>query len=65
VLQTLELCRHFMALRKNYTDRIVDLMKLTVAHGTPVNPPVWWIDPTSTDAHAIDNRKEINLMTTY
>jgi len=52
-----------MALRNNYTDTIVDLMKQTVAHGTPVNPPVWWIDPTSTDAHAIDNRKEMHLIT--
>lgn len=52
-----------MALRNNYTDTIVDLMKNTVAHGTPVNPPVWWIDPTNTDAHAIDNRKEMLLIT--
>jgi len=52
-----------MALRNNYTDTIVDLMKQTVAQGTPVNPPIWWIDPTNTDAHAIDNRKEIRLIT--
>jgi len=52
-----------MALRNNYTDTIVDLMKHTVAHGTPVNPPVWWIDPTNTYAHAIDNRKEMLLIT--
>lgn len=50
-----------MALRNDYTDTIVDLMKQTVANGTPVNPPVWWIDPTNTNAHAIDDRKEMQF----
>ncbi|XP_001952674.2 myogenesis-regulating glycosidase [Acyrthosiphon pisum] len=54
--QTLEVCRYFMDLRNKYTDTIVDLMKHTVAHGSPVNPPVWWIDPTDSDAHAIDDQ---------
>jgi len=51
-----------MNLRSNYTDTIVDLMKNTVANGSPVNPPVWWIDPTDVDAYAIDDRKEINFI---
>ncbi|XP_025203032.1 myogenesis-regulating glycosidase-like [Melanaphis sacchari] len=54
--QTLSLCRHFMDLRSNYTDTIVDLMKNTVANGSPVNPPVWWIDPTDIDAYTIDDQ---------
>uniref|UniRef100_A0A2S2NFM9 Putative family 31 glucosidase n=1 Tax=Schizaphis graminum TaxID=13262 RepID=A0A2S2NFM9_SCHGA len=54
--QTLSLCQHFMELRSNYTDTIVDLMKNTVANGSPVNPPVWWIDPTDADAYAIDDQ---------
>lgn len=54
--QTIDLCRNFMDLRNNHTDTIVNLMKQTVAHGTPVNPPVWWIDPTDTDAHKIDDQ---------
>jgi len=52
-----------MNLRSNYTDTIVDLMKNTVANGSPVNPPVWWIDPTDADAYAIDDRKEILSIT--
>lgn len=51
-----------MNLRSNYTDTIVDLMKNTVANGSPVNPPVWWIDPTDTDAYEIDDRKKIHLI---
>lgn len=48
-----------MNLRNNYTDTIVDLMKNTVAKGSPVNPPVWWIDPTDPDAHDISDGNEM------
>lgn len=46
-----------MDLRSKYTDTIIELMKNTVAKGSPINPPVWWIDPTDSIAHSIDDGK--------
>lgn len=42
-----------MDLRSKHTDTIVKLMRNTVGNGSPVNPPVWWIDPTNPEAHSI------------
>lgn len=49
-----------MDLRDNYTDTIIQLMRNSVAKGSPVNPPVWWIDPTDPVAHLIDDGKKIH-----
>lgn len=35
-------------------------MKNTVATGSPINAPVWWIDPTDSEAHAIADGKISN-----
>ncbi|XP_050054629.1 myogenesis-regulating glycosidase-like isoform X3 [Aphis gossypii] len=53
--QTVDICRNLMNLRANYTDTIIELMRGSVAKGTPLNPPVWWIDPTDLVAQVIDN----------
>lgn len=47
-----------MDLRSNYTDTIVELMRNSVSKGSPINPPVWWIDPTDSQAHKIDDGKQ-------
>jgi len=44
-----------MNLRANYTDTIIELMRSSVGMGTPLNPPVWWIDPTDPIAQVIDD----------
>lgn len=46
-----------MDLRGNYTDVVIELMRKSV-NGSPINPPIWWIDPTDADAYAIDDGKE-------
>lgn len=48
-----------MNIRSKYTDTIIALMKDSVAKGSPLNPPVWWIDPTDPVAHAIDDGKTL------
>ncbi|KAL5234234.1 hypothetical protein ACI65C_001644 [Semiaphis heraclei] len=44
--QTVDVCRNLMNIRANYTDTIIKLMRRSVSEGSPLNPPVWWIDPT-------------------
>ncbi|VVC33348.1 Glycoside hydrolase family 31,Glycoside hydrolase superfamily [Cinara cedri] len=53
--QTINICKRFMDLRNNYTDTIIQLMRSSVVKGSPVNPPVWWIDPTDPVAQIIDD----------
>lgn len=51
-----------MDLRSKYTDTIIQLMKNTVSKGSPVNPPIWWIDPTNSEAHSIANGMKTNYI---
>lgn len=48
-----------MDLRSKYTDTIIRAMRDSVTNGSPVNPPIWWIDPTNTEAHTIDDGREV------
>ncbi|KAK3911234.1 Myogenesis-regulating glycosidase [Frankliniella fusca] len=41
-----EISKKFTKLHADYTDVIVAAMKQAVADGTPVNAPIWWLDPT-------------------
>lgn len=46
-----------MDLHYQYSDYIVETMHHSVMHGYPVNPPIWWVDPTNADALTEDTRK--------
>lgn len=50
-----------MNLRSNYTNTIINLMLSAVSKGSPVNPPIWWIDPTDPIAHVIDDGKKYDF----
>lgn len=50
-----------MDIRSNYTETIIQLMRQSVADGSPVNPPIWWIDPTDPVAHYIYDGKQIRF----
>lgn len=30
-------------------------MQEAIVNGTPVNPPIWWVDPTDEEAHKIND----------
>jgi len=34
-------------------------MQQAIDNGTPVNPPIWWIDPTNVEAHKINDGKNV------
>lgn len=54
-----------MDIRGKYTDTIIELMRSSVGKGSPLNPPVWWIDPTDPVAQLIDDGKKITSVLMY
>ncbi|XP_049939040.1 myogenesis-regulating glycosidase-like [Schistocerca serialis cubense] len=53
--ETVELSRQLVALHAQYAPRIVELMRKAVEDGSPVNLPIWWVDPTDDTALAINS----------
>ncbi|KAJ8963796.1 hypothetical protein NQ314_005377, partial [Rhamnusium bicolor] len=52
---SVEIVRKFVNLHANYSSKIVEAMNASVKNGSPVNPPIWWIDPTDSLALASDD----------
>ncbi|XP_063539892.1 myogenesis-regulating glycosidase-like [Cydia strobilella] len=50
--ETVEICRKYTQLHADYADEIVAAMEASVKDGTPVNAPIWWLDPTDETALA-------------
>jgi hypothetical protein len=44
-------------LHEEYADEILNAMNNSITDGTPVNPPIWWVDPTNADALKVDDGK--------
>ncbi|XP_047004095.1 myogenesis-regulating glycosidase-like [Schistocerca americana] len=53
--ETVELSRQLVALHAQYAPRIVELMRKAAEDGSPVNPPIWWVDPTDDTALGINS----------
>ncbi|XP_013183870.2 myogenesis-regulating glycosidase [Amyelois transitella] len=51
--EAVEICLRYVKMHAAFTDEIVAAMEASVRDGTPVNPPIWWIDPTDEVALAI------------
>ncbi|KAJ8922533.1 hypothetical protein NQ315_007563 [Exocentrus adspersus] len=47
--------KKFVELHQNYSEQIIEAMQASVENGTPVNPPIWWIDPIDPIALATDD----------
>ncbi|KAJ8978382.1 hypothetical protein NQ317_005963 [Molorchus minor] len=45
-----EIVRKFVKLHEDYADEIIKAMENSIENGTPVNPPIWWVDPTDQTA---------------
>nr|AHH86054.1 glycoside hydrolase family 31 [Gastrophysa viridula] len=45
----------FVNLHRNYSSVILRAMEKSMKDGSPVNPPIWWIDPTDSEALACDD----------
>lgn len=55
--KAIEICRTFTDLHAQYTDEIMEVFEEAVKRGEPVNPPIWWVDPTDQVAHGISDGK--------
>ncbi|XP_012256854.2 myogenesis-regulating glycosidase-like [Athalia rosae] len=53
--ETIEVSRKFTNLHAEIAPTIISCMQKAVATGAPVNPPIWWVDPTNTQAHKIND----------
>ncbi|XP_055607722.1 myogenesis-regulating glycosidase-like [Uranotaenia lowii] len=51
--ESVEITKKFVDLHETYSDYILQRMRLAVAEGTPVNPPIWWLDPEDDVAQRI------------
>ncbi|XP_068906949.1 myogenesis-regulating glycosidase-like [Tenebrio molitor] len=50
-----EIIKKYVALHEEYADEILNAMSNSITDGTPVNPPIWWVDPTNADALKVDD----------
>lgn len=53
--QTVQIAKKFTTLHYQYSDKILELARKKVSDGTPVNLPLWWLDPTDEEALTIDS----------
>jgi len=53
--QTVEIAKKFTTLHYQYSDKIIELARKKVADGTPINLPLWWLDPIDEEALRIDS----------
>ncbi|KAL1505265.1 hypothetical protein ABEB36_004866 [Hypothenemus hampei] len=47
--------KKYVNLHEQYVPVIVNAMDKSIEDGTPVNPPIWWVDPTDEIALAVDD----------
>nr|CAD7404926.1 unnamed protein product [Timema cristinae] len=52
---TVEIAKKFTALHYQYSDLIIELARNSSEYGSPINPPIWWVDPDDSDAQAVDD----------
>lgn len=50
-----EISKKYVNLHDKYTEIIVKAMNDSINNGYPVNAPIWWVDPTNTDALSCDD----------
>ncbi|KAJ4441066.1 hypothetical protein ANN_10916 [Periplaneta americana] len=53
--ETVEIAKKFTSLHYQYSDKILELARKKVADGTPINLPLWWLDPTDEETLTIDS----------
>lgn len=63
--QTVQIAKKFTTLHFQYSDKIIKLAKMKVADGTPINLPLWWLDPSDEEALRIDSGKSMDRAFPY
>lgn len=47
--------KEYVQMHAEYSPRIIAAMNQSIENGTPVNPPIWWLDPTDQVALGISD----------
>lgn len=53
--ETVDITKKMNKLHEDYTDLILERIKLSFDRGDPINPPIWWIDPEDKDAQMVSD----------
>lgn len=53
--ETLKIAKKFTSLHAEYADLIVDLAEQKIMNGTPINLPIWWLNPSDIMTFGIDS----------
>ncbi|XP_012285378.1 myogenesis-regulating glycosidase [Orussus abietinus] len=53
--ETVQISKKFTDLHAMVTPTILRLMNAAVQTGAPLNPPIWWVDPTNRIAHKVND----------
>ncbi|XP_043670069.1 myogenesis-regulating glycosidase isoform X2 [Vespula pensylvanica] len=53
--ETVAICKTYTDLHAAITPLILDRMNESIRTGAPLNPPIWWVDPTDKTAHKIND----------
>ncbi|CAL8070657.1 unnamed protein product [Orchesella dallaii] len=53
--ETIQICLAVLAQREMYRDDILAAARQAAEDGSPINRPIWWVDPTDENTFTIDN----------
>ncbi|KAK0095736.1 hypothetical protein PV326_007551 [Microctonus aethiopoides] len=53
--ETIAICKKYTDLHASITPMILRAMNESIVNGTPVNAPIWWVDPDNQEAHKIND----------
>lgn len=60
--ETIEISHKYLKLHDEISDYIIERFNLVIKNGEPVNPPIWWLDPTDLVARQIYDGKKSNKL---
>lgn len=53
--KTITICKKYTDLHAQIAPIILENMRKSIKTGAPLNPPIWWVDPTDKIAHKIND----------
>ena len=56
LLQVVQMTKDVLVIREEYKDLIYKAANQAVADGSPINRPMWWVDPEDSETYTIDSR---------
>lgn len=57
--ETVELTQEVLAIRNEFKDEILQAARQTIEDGSPINRPLWWLDPEDTETYTVDSGTQL------